>query len=55
MTRLSVFVFAAMVALLLVGALATRADGMVRDPGKRHYYAGAPRELGWYWWPEAGR
>lgn len=55
MTRLSLFVFAAMVALLLAGALATRADGMVRDPGKRHYYAGAPRDLGWYWWPEVGR
>lgn len=55
MTRTSLAVFAAMLALLLVGALATRAEGVVRDPGKGHYYAGAPRDLGWYWWPEAGR
>lgn len=55
MTRLTVLVLAATIALLVVGALATRADGMVRDPGKGHYYTCAPRELGWYWWPEAAR
>jgi hypothetical protein len=55
LSRLTAAVLAATIALLLVGAFATRAEGSVRDPGKRHYYASAPRALDWYWWPEATR
>jgi hypothetical protein len=48
MNRLTWVVLIGMIALLIIGSCATQADARTR-------YTPAPRELGWYWWPEVTR
>lgn len=49
MSRLTWVVLIGMCILLIAGGCVTsRAEAKTR-------YTAAPRELGWYWWPEATR